>query len=87
MDIVFLALAVASGLLLARPQALVATVVAWAACLALVGWGPAGNSDVHTTSLGFWVPWVVVGLIGIGISAGIATYRQRRRSPSGRSAA
>jgi hypothetical protein len=87
MDIVFLALAVAAGLLLPRPRALVATVVAWAACVVLVGWGPAGNSNVHTTSLGFWVPWAVVGLLGLAISAGIATYRQRRRRPSGSTAA
>ena len=82
MDIVFLALTIAAALLLPRPKALVATVGVWAACVVLVGWGPAGNSDVHTTSAGFWIPWTVVGLFGLALAAGITTYRQRRNAGS-----
>lgn len=84
MDIVFLAITIAAALLLPRAKALVATIGIWAACVVMVGWGPAGNSEIDTTSAGFWVPWTVVGLIGVAVAAGIATYRQRRndRSPS-----
>jgi hypothetical protein len=78
MDIVFLAAAVIAALLLPRSRALTATVAAWAICLAMVGWGPAHNSSVHTRSAGFWVPWAVVLVIGIALVYGITFAKQRR---------
>lgn len=78
MDIVYLALALVAALLLPRPRALLATVVAWALCLSFVGWGPAHNSSVHTTSAGFWVPWTIVGAIGIGLVLLVRFIRDRR---------
>lgn len=78
MDIVFLAAAVIAALLLPRSRALVATVAAWAICLAMVGWGPAHNSNVHTRSAGFWVPWSIVLLIGMALVFGITHVRARR---------
>jgi hypothetical protein len=78
MDIVFLAAAVIAALFLPRNRALVATVAVWAICLAMVGWGPAHNSAVHTRQLGFWVPWIVVLLLGTGIVYGIGVVKQRR---------
>ena len=67
MDIVFLALTLIAAMLLPRPRALVATVAAWAICMSMVGWGPANNDDVHTDSLGFWAPWLVVLVIAVGL--------------------
>ena len=78
MDIVFLVAAVAAALLLPRPRALVATVGAWALCVAFVGWGPAKNTEVHTTSPGFWVPWMVVLVIGTALCLAISALRARR---------
>jgi drug/metabolite transporter (DMT)-like permease len=78
MDIVFLVAAAAAALLLPRPKALVATLAAWAGCVVLVGWGPAHNSDVHTASAGFWVPWAVVLVLGAGLCLAISTVRLRR---------
>jgi len=78
MDIVFLAAAVIAALLLPRSRALLATVAAWAVCLAMVGWGPAHNSDVHTRQAGFWVPWLIVLLIGLGVVYGISVFKERR---------
>ncbi|HSP38682.1 MAG TPA: hypothetical protein VLR26_13100 [Frankiaceae bacterium] len=80
MDIVFLIIALAVALLLPRSRALVATGLAWAVCLAFVGWGPAHNANVHTDSTGFWAPWIVVLLMGLGLVAGI-DFVQRRRAP------
>ncbi|QGN58509.1 hypothetical protein [Nostocoides sp. HKS02] len=79
MDIVFLAVVVIAALLLPRSRALLVTPAAWALCVALVGWGPANNPDVHTTSLGFWVPWAVVLVIGLALVVGIDLVRRRRR--------
>lgn len=80
MDIVFLAIVIIAALLLPRSRALVLTPAAWALCVAFVGWGPAHNSDVHTTSMGFWVPWIVVLAIGVAIVYGIDLVRHRRRA-------
>lgn len=77
-DIVFLAAAIIAGLLLPRARALPVTVAAWAICLAMVGWGPAHNSDVHTRQAGFWVPWMVVLVIGIGLVCLIDIVKRRR---------
>lgn len=78
MDIVFLAATVIAALLLPRSRALIATVAAWAICLAMVGWGPAHNSDVHTRAAGFWVPWTIVLVIGIALAYGITFVKERR---------
>ena len=78
MDIVFLAAAVIAALMLPRTRALLVTVAAWAICLAMVGWGPAHNSNVHTRQAGFWVPWLIVFVIGVGLVYGIEMVRQRR---------
>jgi peptidoglycan/LPS O-acetylase OafA/YrhL len=80
MDIVFLALTLVAALLLPRSRAWLATVAAWAVCLAFVGWGPASNSDVHTDSVAFWGPWLVVLLIGLGLVALVDAVRRRRRA-------
>jgi F0F1-type ATP synthase assembly protein I len=77
-DLVFLVAAVASGLLLQRSRAVLVTAAAWAICVAMVGWGPAGNSDVHTGSMGFWLPWAVVLVIGIALTIGTTALRSRR---------
>lgn len=82
MDIVFLAVAVIAALLLARQRALVVTVCAWALCVAMVGWGPAKNSNVHTQSVGFWVPWIIVLVIGLALVYGIGLLKQRRAARS-----
>lgn len=78
MDIVFLAITVIAALLLPRSRALVASVAAWALSLSMVGWGPAHNSDVHTRQAGFWVPWLVVLVIGVGVVYGIHYVKDRR---------
>lgn len=78
MDIVFLAAAVIAALLLPRSRALLVTVAAWAICLAMVGWGPAHNSNVHTRQAGFWVPWLIVLVIGTGLVFAIQYAKQRR---------
>lgn len=80
MDIVFLAAAVVAAIFLPRPRALLVTVAVWAVCVSLVGWGPAHNAAVHTRSVGFWVPWGVVLVIGIALAYGITYVRQRRGS-------
>jgi hypothetical protein len=77
-DIVFLALTLIAALLLPRSRAWLATVAAWAVCLAFVGWGPAWNSEVHTDSMGFWGPWFVVLVVGLGIVALVDALRRRR---------
>jgi hypothetical protein len=77
-DIVFLAVALIAALLLPRSRALLVTVAAWAVCLAFVGWGPAGNSEVHTDSIGFWGPWLVVLLIGLGLVLLVDVLKRRR---------
>lgn len=78
MDIVYLVLALAAGLLLARNRAVLATTVFWAISVAFVGWGPAHNSNVHTNSIGFWGPWLIVGVIGLALTAITSTLRARR---------
>ncbi len=80
MDIVFLVLSLAAGLLLARSRALLVVVGLWAVAVAMVGWGPAGNADVHTDSAGFWVPWSVALVIGLGLAWLMSYLRQRRRA-------
>jgi hypothetical protein len=77
-DIVFLAVAVIAALLLARQRALVVTLSAWALCVAMVGWGPANNANVHTQSVGFWLPWIIVLGIGSALAYGIGLLKQRR---------
>lgn len=78
MDIVFLVLALVAAFLLPRSRALLVTVVVWAACVVMVGWGPAGGSGVHTGSAGFWVPWAIVLVIGLGLVSLVAWLRERR---------
>ena len=80
MDIVFLAVVIIAALLLPRSRALVVTPAVWALCVAFVGWGPAHNSEVHTASTGFWVPWIVVLAIGVAVVYGIDLVRRRRRA-------
>ncbi len=80
MDIPFLILAIAGGLLLPRRRALLAVGGLWAVAVVLVGWGPAKNDDVHTGSLGFWVPWAVVLVIGIALVLLTTHLRARRRT-------
>jgi hypothetical protein len=82
MDIVFLVLALVAALFLPRPKALVATVVLWAVALAMVGWGPAHSDGVQTSSLGFWVPWAVVLVIGVALVLGVSMVRERLAAPS-----
>lgn len=79
MDIPFLILAVAVGLLLPRTRALIAVLVLWAIAVAMVGWGPAHNSNVHTDQLGFWLPWAIVLAIGLALATVMTIVRQRRR--------
>jgi len=50
----------------------------WGICVAMVGWGPAGNAQVHTRSLGFWLPWIIVLALGLAAVHGIAWGKQRR---------
>ena len=78
MDIVFLAAAVVAALFLPRPRALAVTAGVWAICVAMVGWGPADNAQVHTRSLGFWLPWIIVLALGLAAVHGIAWGKQRR---------
>lgn len=78
MDIPFLILALAAGLLLSRRRALPVVVGLWAIAVALVGWGPAKSSGVHTDSIGFWLPWAVVLVIGLALATLAAYLRQRR---------
>lgn len=78
MDIVVIAAAIASGLLLSRSRALVVTALVWAGSLAMVAWGPAHNSDVHLDSMGFWAPWGVVAVLVTGIVYGCCALRARR---------
>ena len=78
MDFVYLALALIAALLLPRPRALLATVVAWALCVSFVGWGPAHNNNVHTSSASFWIPWTIVGVVGLGLVMLVRYLRERR---------
>jgi membrane protein DedA with SNARE-associated domain len=78
MDIPVIAIAIIAGLLLPRERALIVAAIAWAIGLVMVGWGPANNSDVHTGSAGFWVPWLVVLVICVGLVFVIGAVRERR---------
>ena len=78
MDIPVIAIAIIAAFLLPRERALIVVPVAWAIGLVMVGWGPANNSDVHTDSAGFWVPWLVVLAICIVLVLGISAFRERR---------
>jgi hypothetical protein len=78
MDIPVIAIAIIAAFLLPRERALIVVPVAWAIGLVMVGWGPANNSDVHTDSAGFWVPWLVVLAICMGLVLGISAFRERR---------
>jgi predicted membrane protein len=78
MDIPVIAIAIIAAFLLPRERALIVVPVAWAIGLVMVGWGPANNSDVHTDSAGFWVPWLVVLAICVGLVLGISAFRERR---------
>jgi hypothetical protein len=79
MDLVFLVLAIGAGLLLPRGRALLAVVVLWAISVTMVGWGPAHSDGVHTDSFGFWIPWAIALLVGLG-AASLASYLRTRRS-------
>jgi hypothetical protein len=79
MDLVFLVLAIGAGLLLPRSRALLAVTVLWAVSVAMVGWGPAHSDGVHTDSLGFWIPWTIALLMGLG-AASLVSYLRTRRS-------
>ncbi|MDT4912639.1 MAG: hypothetical protein QOC66_1767 [Pseudonocardiales bacterium] len=79
MDIPFVILAIAAGLLLTRRLALVVVVALWALAVAMVGWGPAHNDGVHTDSIGFWVPWLIALAVGLGLATLMTVLRQRRR--------
>jgi uncharacterized membrane protein len=77
-DIPFIILAVAAGLLLPRPRALLTVVALWAVAVAMVGWGPAHSDAVHTNSLGFWGPWLIVLVIALGLATLMTIMRARR---------
>lgn len=83
MDIPFLILTIGVGLLLPRRQALAATVGLWVIAVAMVGWGPAKSKGVHTGSLGAWVPWAIVLVIGLGLVTLITYLRDRRQAARG----
>jgi membrane protein DedA with SNARE-associated domain len=78
MDIPVIAIAIIAALLLPRERALLVAPIAWAVGLIMVGWGPAHNSDVHTDSADFWVPWLVVLVICCALVIGISAFRERR---------
>lgn len=78
MDIPVIAIAIISALLLTRQRALIVVPVVWAIALALVAWGPAHNSDVHTGSAGFWAPWLIVLALCCAIVLGVTAWRERR---------
>lgn len=78
MDLVVVAAAIISGLLLTRSRALVITAVVWLASLSMVAWGPAHNSNVHLDSIGFWGPWCVLLVLVTGIVLGCTALRARR---------
>jgi hypothetical protein len=84
MDIVVLALALIAALLLPRPRALVLAAVAWGAGVAMVAWGPAHNDNVDLGSAGFWVPWLIVGALCVGIVLGTEAMRRRRAGDAAR---
>ncbi|MDX6253952.1 MAG: hypothetical protein QOJ11_286 [Frankiales bacterium] len=79
MDIPFLIVAIASGLLLSRGRAAVVTGVAWVVALSMVAWGPAHSDGVHTHAVGFWGAWVAVLALGLGLAVGVHYLRHRRR--------
>ena len=78
MDIPVVAIAIISGLLLSRQRALIVVPIAWAIALTMVGWGPANNSNVHTDSIGFWGPWMILLALCCGIVIGLTALRARR---------
>jgi hypothetical protein len=77
-DIVVIAAAIASGLLLSRTRALVVTAVVWVLALSMVAWGPAHNSNVHLDSIGFWGPWLILAALVTGLVYGCSALRARR---------
>ncbi|HEX4732834.1 MAG TPA: hypothetical protein VH247_00355 [Thermoleophilaceae bacterium] len=83
MDIPVIAIAIIAALLMTRQRALVVVPLVWAVALALVAWGPAHNSDVHTDSAGFWLPWFIVLALSCGIVLGITALRTRRERAAG----
>ena len=78
MDIVLLVGAIAAAVLMTRQRAIVATGLLWALCVAMVAVGPAHNDQVHVATAGFWVPWLVAGVVAVGIVLGITEIRRRR---------
>ena len=78
MDLVAIAAAIASGLLLSRQRALIVTAVVWVISMSMVAWGPAHNSNVHLHSIGFWVPWSILAALVTGIVFGCSALRARR---------
>jgi hypothetical protein len=78
MDIIVIAITLIAALLLSRPRALAVAAVAWAAGVLMVAVGPAHNSDVHPGSVGFWGPWLILGVLCAGIVYGVTALRRRR---------
>ena len=78
MDLVVVAAAIATGLLLSRRRALVVTAAAWLFSISMVAWGPAHNSNVHLDALGFWAPWTILAVLATGIVFGCSALRARR---------
>jgi predicted membrane protein len=78
MDIVVIALSLVAALLAPRPRALAITVAIWAAGVLLVAVGPAHNDDVHVSSAGFWIPWLIVLAICCGLVYGVDWFQRRR---------
>ena len=78
MDLVVVAAAIITGLLLSRTRALAVTGVVWAISLSMVAWGPAHNSNVHLDSIGFWGPWCILAVLVTGIVFGCTALRARR---------
>jgi hypothetical protein len=77
-DLVVVAAAIISGLLLSRSRALVLTSIVWLGSLSMVAWGPAHNGNVHLNSIGFWGPWCILLVLVTGIVFGCTALRARR---------
>jgi len=77
-DLVVIAAAIISGLLLSRTRALVVSGAVWVIALSMVAWGPAHNSNVRLDSIDFWGPWCVLLVLVTGIVFGCSALRARR---------
>lgn len=78
MDLIVIAAAIASGLLVPRPRALALTAAAWIFSVSMVAWRPAHSSNVPSNSAGFWVPRTVLAVVAVGIVVACAALRARR---------